>query len=79
MYPMVDSEPSAHMPFHILSIQSHQASVLPCSPHREEAAAAEGVEGLEEVPPEEGSEAVGAEAGRPQESALPYLFFITHL
>ena len=49
------------MPFQILSIQSHQASALPCSPHPEEAVAAEGLE--EEVPPEAVSEAVGAEAG----------------
>jgi hypothetical protein len=52
------------MPFHILSVQSHQASALRCSPHREEAEAAE-AEGLEEeVPPEAASAAAAAEAGR---------------
>ena len=63
MYPLVDSEPSAHMPFHILSIQSHQASALPCSPHQEGVAVVE-AEGLEEeVPLEAASEAVAVEAG----------------
>jgi len=71
MYPPVDSGPSAHMPFHILSVQSHQASAPPCFLHREEAVAEEA------VPPEAGSAEVAAEAGRPKKSALPYLFFIT--
>ena len=64
MYPLVDSGPSAHMLFHILSIQSHQASALRCSPHQEGAVAVEEAEGLEEeVPLEAASEAVAVEAG----------------